>query len=150
MKYKHLIGKQFDLGTQDCFNLTMDFFLDNFDIKIPNIARPHDWEADGLDLINSFYHLSGFKKFDAEDNWPPRPADVLVTTVGGRTPNHLVIYLGGNKIIHHQRGRLSNEETMRPVWRRFTSFILRHPDVPHIGNERPILQLEDILNDRFI
>lgn len=150
MKYKHLLGKEFDLGTQDCFRMCGDFFYDNFGIQIPNIARPHDWEADGLDLINEFYHLSGFKKIDAEENWPPRPADVLVTTVGGRTPNHLVIYLGGNKMIHHQRNRLSNEETMRPVWRRFTSFILRHPDVPDMTVKKPIMNLEDILSEKFI
>ena len=78
-------GKQFKLGHQDCFSLCIDFFDKNFDIKIPDIARPNDWNPKRIDLISDFYDVSGFKKLDVEANWPPRPADVLVTTVDGRS-----------------------------------------------------------------
>ena len=149
MKYTHLLGKQFDLGRQDCFQMCIDFFDENFNIKIPNIARPHDWDPNKLDLIGDFYHISGFEKIE-KDEWPPRPADVLVTTVGGRNPNHLLIYLGGNEFIHHQTGKLSTQEVLRPAWRRFTSYILRHPDVPDMTPEKPLLDLRELMHDRFI
>ena len=142
-------GKSFNLGVQDCFSLSIDFFKENFNIVIPNISRPHDWDADKLDLINDFYHLSGFKKIDAEAEWPPRPADVLVTTISGSNPNHLVIYLGSNEILHHPNNQLSKKEMMRPVWKRFTSYILRHPDVPDLSVTKPLIKLEDILDERF-
>lgn len=150
IEYESLIGKPFMLGEQDCFSLCIDFFDQNFAIKIPNISRPHDWQADKLDLINDFYHLSGFKQLDSEADWPPRIGDVLVTTIHGTNPNHLVVYLGSNEILHHPMHQLSRKESMRPVWRRFTSYILRHPDVPDLRVEKPLVQLEDILSERFI
>lgn len=148
--YENLVGKSFSLGKQDCFSLTIDFFKQNFDIEIPNIARPADWKPDEVDLISQFYHLSGFEKLDVEETWPPRPADVLVTTIGGSNPNHLVIYLGGNQIIHHKQYSISSVETMRPIWKRVTSYILRHPDVPDLTPVKPTMKLEDILNEKFI
>ena len=150
LKYNHLLGKQFDLGVQDCFQMCRDFFKDNFDIDIPDISRPHDWKADDLDLIGDFYHLTGFEKIDSEEEWPPHPADVLVVTLGGSTPNHLAIYVDNNEIIDHRTNRLSTKETLRPVWRRYTSYILRHPNVPDMRVEKPLVNLEDILRDRFI
>lgn len=148
--HEGLLGKPFNLGVQDCFKMCVDFFKMNFGIEIPEISRPHDWEADKLDLINQFYHLTGFVKLDAEEHWPPLPGDVLVTTVGGSTPNHLVIYLGSNEIIHHMHGTMSKKETLRPVWKRFTSYILRHPDVPDLRVTPPTITIEELVRDRFI
>ena len=148
--YENLVGKHFELGVQDCFRLVIDFFEQNFGISIPNIARPSDWKADELDLINQFYHLSGFKKLDVEENWPPRPADVLVTIVGGSAPNHLVVCLDANQILHHKQYSISSAETMRPIWKKATSYILRHPDVPDLRPVKPTLHLKDILNERFV
>lgn len=150
LQFQNLVGKHFELGVQDCFQLVIDFFEQNFGITIPNIARPTNWKADDIDLIGQFYHLSGFKKLDVEENWPPRPADVLVTIVGGSAPNHLVIYLGGNEIIHHKQYSISSVETLRPVWKKATSFILRHPDVPDLTPVKPTLILKDLLNERFV
>lgn len=150
LKYDNLLLKPFQLGSQDCFKLTIDFFKQNFDIDIPSIARPADWNPDKLDLISQFYPLSGFKKLDVEENWPPRPADVLVTTIGGRNPSHLVIYVGENKIVHHKQHQFSSEEIMRPIWKKVTSYILRHPDVPDLTPQKPTIHLQDLLNDRFI
>lgn len=150
MIYEPFIGKKFELGRQDCFTLCSDFYRENFGISFPNIARPHDWSADKLDLISDFHKLCGFDKLDNEEHWPPRPADILATVTGSSNPNHLVIYLGGNEILHHKYMGISSKEPMRPVWKRFTSYILRHPDVPNMIPQKPLIKLEDILNERFI
>lgn len=150
LEYEHLLHKKFQLGVQDCFTMCRNFYKDNFSIDMPDIARPNNWEADNLDLINKFYHLTGFKKLDLEENWPPRPGDVLVTTIGGSTPNHLVICLDSNLIMHHQYMTMSRKELMRPVWKRFTSFILRHPDVPDLRPEKPKVVLEEMLLEKYI
>lgn len=151
LKYNDLLGKSFELGVQDCFQLCRDFYLNNFGIEIPNISRPQDWEADTYDLIGNHYQLSGFEKIDSEEpRWPPRTGDVLVTTIGGSIPNHLVIYVGDNKIIHHRRFGLSSEEPLKPIWRRVTSYILRHPSVPVDLDTKPKIHLKDILDAKFI
>lgn len=145
-----LVGKPFDLGKVDCYDLTMKFYKLNFDIDMPNFARPNDWNPEEANLIDELYGKAGFTKLDKEENWPPHPADILVCTVGGSVPNHLVIFLGGNKILHHKIGMLSAEETMRPAWKRYTSYILRHPQVPNLHTERPTMELLDAYREKLI
>lgn len=149
-KYQHLEGKLFNLGSQDCFTVVTDFFWDNFQIKINNFARPNDWNPEEDNLIEEYYKLTDFKKLDKEENWPPRPADILVCTVGGSVPNHLVIFLGGNTIIHHKVGMISSSEIMRPAWRRYCSYILRHPDIPHYEEEKPTATLMEAYRENSI
>lgn len=143
-KTAELESKPFTLGKQDCFTLVRDFFRVNFDIDMPDIARPNDWDADKDNLIDKWYHLTGFEKLDVDENWPPRPADVMVCTVGGSVPNHLVVFLGGNEIIHHKDMMLSGKELMRPAWKRYTSYLLRHPDVPDLTEKKPVLELMEV------
>ena len=145
-----LVGKPFDLGKVDCFDLVREFYKLNFDIDIPNFARPNDWEPEEENLIDQLYDKAGFVKMDKEDTWPPCPADILVCTVGGSVPNHLVIFLGGNNILHHKVGMLSAEEIMRPAWKRYTSYILRHPQVPDLTVERPTMDLLEVYRDKLI
>lgn len=147
---EELEGKQFQLGQQDCFTLVRDFFQKNFSISIPDISRPNDWVPEESDLINQHYHLSNFEKLDVDETWPPRPADVLVCTVGGSVPNHLVVFLGGNQILHHKVAMLSSRETMRPAWKRYTSYILRHPDVPDLTERKSAKNLMEVYRERLV
>lgn len=145
-----LEGKMFNLGQQDCFSAVRDFFKLNFDIDMPNVARPNDWEADKDDLIGKWYKKCGFEKLDVEENWPPRPADLLVCTLGGSVPNHLVIYLGGNEIFHHKLMMLSSREVMRPAWKRYTAYMLRHPEVPDLTEKKPTLDLMEAYRENLV
>lgn len=145
-----LLSKPFDLGEQDCFTLVQDFFKLNFGIDMPNFARPNDWDPAKDDLINKWYHKTGFVRLDADEDWPPRPADVLVCTVGGSVPNHLVVFLGGNEILHHKINMFSDKEMMRPAWKRYTSYILRHPDVPNLTEKKPTLDLMEAYRENLI
>ena len=143
-------GKFFNLGQQDCFSVVEGFFLENFGIEIPKFSRPNDWNPEEDNLIEKYWPLSGFEMLDVDENWPPRPADILVCTVGGSVPNHLVIFLGGNEILHHKVNMLSSRETMRPAWRRYTSYILRHPDVPNLTPKKPTLDLKEVYDERLV
>lgn len=145
-----LESKPFILGFQDCFTVVRDFFKLNFDLDMPDIARPNDWEAEKDDLIGKFYDICGFEKLDPEDNWPPRPADLLVCTFGGSVPNHLVVFLGGNEILHHKINMLSGRELMRPAWKRATAYILRHPQVPDLTQAKPTMELMEAYEKRLV
>ena len=149
-KYEHLEGKNFNLGVQDCFTVVHQFFYDNFGIEMENFARPNDWDAEKDNLIEHCWPKSGFEKLDVDEHWPPRPGDIMVCNVGGSVPNHLVIYLGKNTILHHKVGMLSGSELMRPAWKRYTSFLLRHPDVPNVLEEKPTLDLMEVYREKLI
>lgn len=147
---QQLEGRPFNLGAVDCFTLARDFYKLNFDIDMPDFSRPNDWKPEDDNLIDKLHSLAGFQKLDVDENWPPRPADTLVCTVGGSVPNHLVIFLGGNQIIHHKIGMLSSRETMRPAWKRYTSYILRHPDVPDLMEKKPTMTLREVYDEKLI
>jgi len=149
-KTSTLESKPFNLGVQDCFTAVSGFYKLNFDIDMPNFARPNDWEPSEDNLIDKLYPAAGFEKLDVDDNWPPRPADILVCTVGGSVPNHLVIFLGGNEIFHHKVNMMSGRETMRPAWRRYTSYILRHPEVPDLSQKKPTLELSEAYREGLV
>jgi cell wall-associated NlpC family hydrolase len=147
LKYENLLGKPWKINEVDCFSMVRDFFKQNFDIDIENIARPNNWDADVLDLITLSYPRSGF---EIMHNWDDlRPADVLCTAFNSSNPNHFVIYVGDNKIIHHRFGMNSTEETYRPAWRAVTGYVLRHPDVPDLRPKLPDGNLEDLIRARF-
>lgn len=148
LKYKNLLGFPWEINNRDCFTLTQGFFDQNFGIKIPDVARPNNWNADRLDLIGKVYPRTGFQK--VTDMWDDlRPCDVLACSVQSSNPNHLAIYIGNNELLHHRLGVNSCVETLRPFWRMTTGYILRHPDVPDLRPTLPDGNIEDLLRARF-
>lgn len=149
VRYEHLVGRKFTgLGKQDCLDLTRHFFRDNFDIEIPNFARPNDWKSDELDLIGSLGPVANFQRIE---EWKPaelRPADLLCIAIGEAKPNHLAIYLGEDRILHHLYGRMSDVAPFRDIWRTRTAYIYRHSEVPDLRPVYPDVSLEDLINAR--
>lgn len=149
LEYDHLIGLQFGgIGTRDCFSLVKDFFKKNFNIDIPDFARPHDWRANENDLIRKCFPHSGF---DSITNWKPtdlRPGDILAIMIGEANPNHLAIVVDDAKILHHLMGRMSTLEPLRDFWLNQTSFVLRHPDVPDLRPSYPDVEIGSLLRAR--
>lgn len=146
MIYKNLIGKEWVMNKEDCFSLTRNFFNQNFDfMNIPDFARPVDWDSDKLDLVRILSKKAGFEMLTV-DSWADlRPADVLATCLRSAKPNHLVIILEGNKILHHLAYQRSSVETMRPQWKMLTGYILRHPDIPDLRPTYPDVTIEELL-----
>jgi cell wall-associated NlpC family hydrolase len=148
MKYEHLVGRQFMLGTYDCFRMVQDIYKDNFGIIIKNYARPNNWDADRLDIIGPSYAQEGFELVPDWTLKTLRPGDVLAMAVGTSNPNHLAVNLGGNLIIHHKIGALSNTEVLREFWRDSTCYVGRHPDVPDLTPKGETVTLQEILDVR--
>lgn len=149
LKYEHLVGRTFAWGIRDCFSLARDFFKDNFDIDLPNYARPQDWSSDRLDLIGMLYEPAGFERITDWRLKDLRPADVLCVSVGESNPNHFSIYVGDNTIVHHLYGRLSTAEPLQSFWSHATAYILRHKDVPDLTPVLPDVTIESLLRERY-
>lgn len=149
LEYKNLLGRPWEMNKEDCFTLVTDFYKQNFDIDIPNFARPIGWNADNLDLIRTCFAKGGFKM--VSDEWEDlRPADVLALAISTSNANHLAIYVGNNELIHHRIGVNSCEEPLRPFWRMSTLYILRHPNVPDLRPKLPTVELEELIRARNI
>ena len=149
MRWDNLIGVAFLMGQNDCFSMTRNFFDQNFDMCFADYARPIDWDADNLNLIEACFGNEGFEKITHWTAADLRPADVMCMAVGSTNPNHFATFVGDNMMIHHLAYRLSSEEPYRDFWRTATCFVLRHPAIPDLRPVYPDIDLGEILRARL-
>lgn len=149
MRYEHLIGLPFIWGKQDCFELSRRFYRDNFEIEIRDYARPSDWNSDMIDLLR---HAPVREGFEIISNWTPaeiRPGDAFCMSIGSANSNHIGIYVGDNKFVHHLVNRQSTEEEFRDFWLSRINYILRHPQVPDLRPVKEEVTIARLLLDRY-
>lgn len=147
--FDHLLGREYAPGRQHCYSLVRDFFRDNFALELSDYAIPHDWDADRLNLIEMIYEREGFRKLMDWSLKDLRPADVLCVAVRSANPNHFVINLGDNQVLHHPLMQLSTVAPMRDYWRLSTCFVLRHPSVPDLRPTFPSTSIQELLDARY-
>ncbi len=127
------LGRKFILGTQDCFSLVRDFYHQEYNVEIPDYARPENYWEHGFNLFEELFEKHGF--FLLEDN--PRTwqiGDVFLVAVGSDFATHAAIYMGENKILHHPPHKFSCIESYKGLWRNNTLIRLRHVT----QKERPV------------
>lgn len=149
IEYNDLLGRQFELSRFDCFTMVSDFYLKNYGISITNYARPKDWSSDDIDIIGQSYPREGFSKVQDWSIATLQPGDLLAMAIGSSKANHLAIYIGQNKIVHHLMYQLSREEILRDFWRKSVCYVLRHNDVSYEEPEKPTTTIEELLNARY-
>lgn len=148
-KYDHLIGRPFNgIGRNDCFRLVIDFYDENFAIRLRNYARPSDWNSNKLDLIRMMYEREGFEMITDWKVKDLHPGDILAMASSEGNADHLSIFLGDDKILHHLYGRLSREESFHGFWRDKVMYVLRHPDVPDLRPVYPDVDIKELLRAR--
>lgn len=141
--YDNLLGLTFEHGSQDCFSLARDFYKQNFDIDIPNYARPNQWWDNGFDLYMDKFHKNGFRVIDVHPTeW--QVGDVFLMSILSPVSNHVAILVENGQILHHFTGRLSRVEPYKGIWRNSTTAVLRHKDV-EIENDVETVNLVDTL-----
>ncbi|WP_051504156.1 NlpC/P60 family protein [Sphingomonas jaspsi] len=147
--YQPFIGRPFLYGVRDCYALVRDIYEASFGLKLTNYARPTNWRADTVDLINSLYAHDGFQMVVDWTAKDLRPGDILCMAVGERAANHMAVYVGDNKVAHHLWGRLASEDPYRDFFRSTTCFVLRHPDVPDLRPVLPVTDIRSLLRERY-
>jgi len=150
LEYEPVLGRQWtEIGGNDCFRVVRDIFDLNFKIKITNFARPKDWDADKLDIIGEMHEREGFYKLLDWDFRSLKPGDVLAIALGSHNPNHLAVYVGENLIVHQLLYQMSKSEILRDFWRNSTCYVLRHKDVPDMTEQKPTIDIMEIINGRY-
>ena len=119
------IGRQFIYGVSDCVNLVVDYYQQELGIALDDsIHLARDWYQDvaNYDRLKNALIQRGFALVD-----DLKANDVIVMQLGGQCPNHLAVYLGDNRILHHaSETGLSRAEMYGAYWRHNTAFYLRH------------------------
>lgn len=146
----HLLGLKFDHGTTDCYSILCQVYKDLLDITLTNYARPNDWWVHNEDLYLDNFKKEGFYVLDIDE--PLRPFDVFLIALpdprnrGRITPtNHCAVYLGGDNILHHRLGCLSETKMYRGAIKNFTTRVIRNKLVQYTPEEVTTIDLMDII-----
>lgn len=153
IKYKHLLGKKYILGEQDCYSICADFFRDNFNIHLTDYARPDDfWSQPDINVYVDNYKKEGFTLVRDNDI---RPFDVYLISIpdprnlSNSVVNHAAINLWDNFILHHRLDKVSCVEKYKPSLRNFTTHIVRHKNINDMRKkEFEKLDLFEILSEQ--
>lgn len=127
LRYAHLEGRQFVHGSADCYGLCRDFYRDNLGLELTNYARPDFWWDSGLNLYMDNFEAEGFEVLHGPSrDWQVCDAFLIARGAKSGVATHAAVYIGGDKILHHYHGRLSNVEPFVGVWRNKMVAALRH------------------------
>lgn len=141
LKYEHLVGKPFSWTDQHCYTLMREFFFDNFGVELLDVACPHEWWNQGLDLYGQLYHQVGFSVLDCHPR-DYKPGDLIMMAYQSPVANHLGVLLDNGKMLHHMVGGLSTVDPYSGggFWKSLTVGVLRHRDV----NYQPTIEKVDL------
>jgi proteasome lid subunit RPN8/RPN11 len=117
-----LIGRQFAHGILDCYSLIKDYFRLELQIELPDFERADEWWLRGQNLYLEGFEKAGFIRVDGL----PQKHDGLLMQVSSPVPNHAAVYLGENRILHHQMNRLSSKDIFGGWYQKVTTHVLRH------------------------
>lgn len=120
----------YEQGITDCYSLVRDFYKERYQIEITNYARPLDWTLDpNLDFFTQKFQREGFED-TGNSPYRVRFGDVLMMRIArSEVVNHVAIYVGRQKILHHLQGRPSEVVDYSDKWLFRVVRVVRHPEV---------------------
>lgn len=127
-----LVGRNFAHGVLDCYQLIVDWYREERDIKLMQFSRADGWWDDGTsDLYTDGFPRAGFVRL--ADGVEPQRGDVILMQIRSRNgvPNHAAIYLGDGLMLHHLHGRLSSRDVYGGYYQEVTRSILRYQPAPN-------------------
>ena len=129
----------------DCWGLMIRFYKLNYDIDLPNYARPNLWwtKAPELDITRTHFQKAGFEIVHVHRR-ELKAGDLILMNISTAVIDHTAAYIGVGKILHHPFRMRSRVDLYGGVWLDRTMLVGRHPEVPqHVA--RPEIDLMDLL-----
>lgn len=117
-----LIGREYGYGVMDCYTLVRDYYSE-ISIHLSDYERRGTLEADSDNYLLNL-EREGFIKVGS-----PEKHDMILMCLGHPKPNHAAIYVGGNVMLHHTRGRLSSRDVYGGYWQKNCYGYFRHLDL---------------------
>jgi len=118
------IGRKFSYGVLDCCTLIRDIYKRELNTDFTCFSGQDEWWLRGENRYLDNYKEQGFIQVLDENDI--RKYDIFLIKLVSPVPNHAAVFIGGDKIIHHVHGRLSNREIYGGYWRKHTTHHLRH------------------------
>jgi|694.fasta_scaffold29721_3 proteasome lid subunit RPN8/RPN11 len=115
-----LLGRHYVSGLTDCFTLARDYYINNYNINFGIHPRPANWEEWNPHYIEQHYHDLGFSEIDGSEL---QEGDIILFSIGSRHINHIGVYIGDNRFIHHLYNRLSSSDTLSKWHRQIVKYL---------------------------
>lgn len=118
-----LLERPYVGGSQDCYGLVRDYYSLNLKVSLPDFYREDKWWAKGKDYIHKQTFLeAGFVEVYPEEL---QKHDVVVMNFSGIN-DHLGVFLGDERFLHHAYNRLSKEDFFAGSWKKAWTTTLRY------------------------
>jgi proteasome lid subunit RPN8/RPN11 len=121
-----LIGRTYSHAVLDCYQIVVDHFDRELNIKLPHFCRTDSWWEKGQNLYMEGLEKAGFVILGDQNYADIRKHDCFLMQVSSPVPNHAAVYIGDNMILQHVAGRLSSRDIYGGFWRKSTNHVLRH------------------------
>lgn len=144
----HLTGLSYISGNQDCYGLVRRYYLECYGVTLTNYARPLYFWDNGLNFIDDCFEKEGFDSLLPQEKM--RIGDLLCMNVTSPIANHLAIYVGGGKILHHLFNCFSTFDNWNWRWKNRTLRTIRRRDLQPQEPKRVRVQFHEISNARVI
>ena len=102
---------------QDCFSIVRDYYFFELDYDMGTFPREIDWEVNQGHLIRRDYKEEGFIVINSMEELYPH--DIVLMSINSIQPNHMCVYLGDDKILHHLYNKLSCIDSLKKWHRHF-------------------------------
>jgi cell wall-associated NlpC family hydrolase len=128
MDLQDYLGRRYVDGRADCYGLVRDFYRREYGLLLRNYARPVGFDQSGLMLLTDNFRREGFDIVNVPIALL-EPGDGLLMMLASKHVNHVGVYIGQRKVLHHLYRRPSTVDTLDPRWQQRLSLVVRHPDV---------------------
>lgn len=119
-----LLERRFVKGVLDCYALVKDYYDEKLNIALPHYPRPTVWHEVGNSyLLDNFRACGLFEEVPLEDL---QPNDCVLMQIASTVPNHVAVYVGDDKILHHLENRLSGHDVYGGFWRKVSTHAFRY------------------------
>jgi proteasome lid subunit RPN8/RPN11 len=98
-----LEGRQWRWAEADCWSLVRDWFMQERNIELRDWSRPSYEDFCANPMFDDCWHDAGFAPVTDE----LQAGDCILFDDGEGRSGHVGIYLGSNRFLHHESGKLS-------------------------------------------
>lgn len=115
-----LLSRNYFRGLYDCFSLVKDYYST---LGIDTPCREIYWCTEKENFFTTEY----LKDWGLSKTGKLEKNCFLTFSLGATpVPNHCGVYIGDNKFIHHAHNRLSCEESLEGIWRKYLSGVYKY------------------------
>lgn len=121
--------RQWDEGFSDCYRIALDYYAKELDLPLRSVTTPKNYTTQMMTYSKVNLFVENFAACGFEQVLIAEPGDALLFQSGLATfdgPDHVGVFLEGDRFLHHYRNRLSVIQPYSSMWRQKTSMVLRH------------------------